>query len=273
MLLSELESLKSKLEKQTEKIVEGLRDELNIRNVGGDSFRATSVLEDIKTANQNFLSQLKDLSRGNHSTDEGRNSDSYFVLESHPDKDMMDGSENGGNEEMDGINVDCDPIVPIANDECGDVGTRVNDTKGIMIAWDNCRGGKILLTRPCFTFPSMTFPNMLTMCFCGDISKNIPPYRILRAKDVEHIKGGKQKLSNMKALVKQVIRAARMGNRLELIVKDWSPRKVLDLYTGVRHFFAFPCISNRKKRRDETISWKTYLNCLMKRKGKFIGEQ
>ena len=51
------------------------------------------------------------------------------------------------------------------------------------------------------------------MCFFGDISKNIPPYRMLRAKDVIHVKGGNQKLSSMKSLVKQVLRAAGIANR------------------------------------------------------------
>ena len=38
----------------------------------------------------------------------------------------------------------------------------------------------------------------------------IPSYRILKAKNVMHRKGGKQKLSNMKSLVKQAIRATGM---------------------------------------------------------------
>ena len=111
------------------------------------------------------------------------------------------------------------------------------------------------------------------MCFFGDISKNIPPYRILRAKDVIHVKGGKQKLSNMKSLVKQVLRAAGIANRHDLVVRNWSPQKVMDLYLGVRHFFDFPCLSSDKKRRYETISWKTYYNALSKRKGKLFWEQ
>jgi hypothetical protein len=149
----------------------------------------------------------------------------------------------------------------------------VDDSRGLMISWENCRGGNILLTTSSFSFPSMTFPNMLTMWFCGDISKNISPYRILKAKDVKQVKGGKQKLSNMKSLVKQVMRAATIANRHDLIVRSWSPGKVLALYRGVKHFFAFPTLLQGKARRYETISWKTYFNMLMKRKGKLFGEQ
>ena len=96
---------------------------------------------------------------------------------------------------------------------------------------------------------------------------------MLRAKDVMHVKGGKHKLSNMKYLVKQVLRAAGIVNKHDLFVRNWSPRKVMYLYLGVRHLFAFPCLSNDKNRRYEKISWKTYYNALSKRKGKLFGEQ
>ena len=115
----------------------------------------------------------------------------------------------------------------------------VNDTKGLNILWVNFRGGSILLTKPSFSIPSMTFTNMLAMWFFGGISKIIRPCRMLRAKDVQHVKGGKQKLSNMKSLVKQVISAVGIASRHDLVFQNWSPRKVMDLYLGVRHFLLF----------------------------------
>ena len=119
----------------------------------------------------------------------------------------------------------------------------------------------------------MTFTNMLAMWFCGDVSKNIPPYRMLRAKKFMHVKGGKQKLSNMKYLVKQVIKSVGITNIHDLVVQNWFSRKVMDLYLGVMYFFAFPCFSSDKKRRYETISWKKYYNALSKWKGKIFGGQ
>ena len=83
--------------------------------------------------------------------------------------------------------------------------TIVNETKGMKILWGTVFGGSILLTQPSFSFPSMIFTKMLYMYSCGDKSKNILPYRMLRKKYVMHVKGGKQNLSNMKYLVKQVI--------------------------------------------------------------------
>ena len=77
----------------------------------------------------------------------------------------------------------------------------------------------------------------------------------------------------MKYLVKQVSRAAGIDNRHDLVVRKWSPRKVMDSYLGVRHFFAFTFLSSDKMRRYEKISWKTYFNALKKRKGKLFGEK
>ena len=96
----------------------------------------------------------------------------------------------------------------------------VNETKRLKILWGNCCGGSILLTEISFSILSMAFTNMLEMWFCADISKNIPPYRMMRAKDVKHAKGGKQKLPNMKSLVEQVIRVAGIVDRHDLVVRN-----------------------------------------------------
>ena len=63
---------------------------------------------------------------------------------------------------------------------------------------------------------------------------------MLRAKYVMHVKGGKKNLSNMKYLVKQVLRAAGIANINDLVVQKCSPKKVTDLHLGVNHFFDFP---------------------------------
>ena len=49
------------------------------------------------------------------------------------------------------------------------------------------------MTRTSFSFLSITFTNMLAMWFFGGVSKNIPIYRMLRAKYFIHVNGGKQK--------------------------------------------------------------------------------
>ena len=147
----------------------------------------------------------------------------------------------------------------------------VNETKGLKILCGDYCGRSIILTQPYFSIPSMTFTNMLAMWFCGDISKNLPPYRMMRVKYVINVNGGKQKWSNIKYLVKKVIRAAGIANRHDLVAQNWFPRTVMDLYLFVRHFFAFPCLSSDKMRRCEKISWKTCQNGRAKYLGRSDG--
>jgi len=120
----------------------------------------------------------------------------------------------------------------------------------------------------------MSFVNMLGMWYCGDISKNIPPYRLLKACDVKGMKGGKQKISNMRCLVRHVERAAGLANVEHLIMNRWDQRGVLDLYGAVKHFFEFPSlVGGKHKRRYEQLCWKTFYNILItKRKGRLYGE-
>ena len=90
---------------------------------------------------------------------------------------------------------------------------------------------------------------MLAMWFYGYVSKTIPTYRMLRSKYVKHLRVGKKKISNMKYLVKQVIRATGNVVRHDLVFRNWLPMKVMDLYLGVRHFFAFTFLSSDNTRR------------------------
>ena len=149
----------------------------------------------------------------------------------------------------------------------------MKETKGPKISWGNCCGRIILLTQPYFSILSMKFTNMLEIWFYGDISKNVPPYRILRPKDGRPVNCGNQKLTNMKFLVRQVIRAAEISNRHDLVFRNWSSRKLMDLYLVFRNFFGFPFLSSDKRRHNETIPWETYFNALSKRKGKLFGYQ
>ena len=96
----------------------------------------------------------------------------------------------------------------------------VNDMKGLKILLGNCCEGSILLTQTSFEFLSMTLPNMLTMWFCGDIYINIPPERMFSLKYVKHPNREKQEISNMKYLVKQVIRAVGIVNRHDLVLQN-----------------------------------------------------
>ena len=71
---------------------------------------------------------------------------------------------------------------------------------------------------------------------------------MLKAIDVKHMKGGKQKLSNMRKLVSHVLRAATdLAGLQHLVVKEWNVRNVLDLYNAVKHWFKFPSLCSHKR--------------------------
>ena len=114
-----------------------------------------------------------------------------------------------------------------------------------MISLNNCRNRRILLLPQNYVFPSMTLPNLLTMWYCGDRLKNIPPYWMIRGSDMREMKVGIHKLSMMKKLVKNVEKGIRIVNLPHLLVKNSKLRHVLDIYNYVKHFFAFPYPNKR----------------------------
>ena len=133
-------------------------------------------------ANEYFLSKLHNLLGKSNSNYCGEMviANYYFVFNNYIDQQEeleVDGGGGGG-----GIYPP-----PVAEAE------MVNETKGLKILWGNCRGGSIILTQPSFSILSMTFTNMLAMWFCGDISKIIPPYRMMREEYVRHVNRGNQK--------------------------------------------------------------------------------
>ena len=107
------------------------------------------------------------------------------------------------------------------------------------MSWNNCRNGKIKLLPRSFQFPSMPLPSLIRMWYCGDIPKNIPPYRMLRGSDVDYMKHGKSKLSSMKKLMGFVIRAATVVNRPNLIKREMLVNDTLLMYHAVKHMFHF----------------------------------
>jgi len=97
----------------------------------------------------------------------------------------------------------------------------------------------------------------VTTWYCGDKSRGIPPYRVLRAWDVAHIKGGKCKLSMMRRVVDAVCRGATVVNQPQLVKKNMKEPEALELYQAVKHLFHFPALE-KKTRRYETLSWKSF---------------
>ena len=100
-----------------------------------------------------------------------------------------------------------------------------------------------------FFIPIYDIHKHVSNVFLRGYMKKYSSLKYVEVKLFMHVKGGKQKLSNMNSLVKQVIRSAGIANRHYLVVWNWSPRKVMYLYLGVSIFFAFPCLSSDEKKR------------------------
>ena len=58
MMMAEIEILKETIAKKTCAIVDGLKTELDKRNIGGDTYQATMVLEEVKRAHEMMYTKL-----------------------------------------------------------------------------------------------------------------------------------------------------------------------------------------------------------------------
>ena len=123
-----------------------------------------------------------------------------------------------------------------------------------------------------YNFPQLTLCSLVTGWYCGNQPKGIPPYKILKACDVQHLKGGKQKLSHFKKLMQAVEKAARIVNQPQLVKRVMSERDAITLYNNVKHLFHIPA-EHKKARRYETLSWKSYYNLLVQRKWRLYSEK
>ena len=61
MIMAEIEILKKKIAKKTCAIVYGLKKELDKRNMGGDTYQATMVLEEVKRAHEMMYTELRSI--------------------------------------------------------------------------------------------------------------------------------------------------------------------------------------------------------------------
>ena len=274
VMMNKFQEFQDTLKVQANVMIESLHKELNERGVGGEGYQASKLVQEMKEHNLHLMRKIDDISNSLCSGESRKKDGSEAALEDDgyivtgDDKEMIyDGGDKPIEDEQQQEETE---------QQDNDSNTDGQRQKGIVLKWANCKGGQLRYVSKDFVFPkSMSFPNMLTMWYCGDKSHNIPPYKVLRGSvDLKHLKSGKHQLSMMRRLVKAVERGARdvVGNS-NLIKRQWTPRAVLDLFEGTFHLFKFPTLTENTKRRYDTISWKSYYNILDKRKWKLLGEQ
>ena len=185
IMMSEMEVLKEVILSQKGDILYGLKEELNKRNIGGDTFQANGILEEVNRVHSRMMEVMKP---GNSNSNLGRNASEladYIHVQEDEDEEA---------------NVeDHFASQPTMNDV---------ESRGLIIQWKNCMNGRISLLPKAYKFPSMPLPNFIRMWYCGDKPKNVPPYKMLRHADLTGLKSYKQKITNMKKLIFHVERAA-----------------------------------------------------------------
>ena len=98
--------------------------------------------------------------------------------------------------------------------------------------------GKLQLLPDGFVIPFLTLSSLVTAWYCGNVSKGIPPYRLLRSWDLRHMKSAKAMLSQMRRVMKCVEKAVAIVNLPGLIKGKMEERDAITLYNSVKHFFS-----------------------------------
>ena len=175
MLMVEIEKLKNALAKQGSQIVEAMTKELDKRTVGGINFETNKLLGEVKT----LLTEVK------------TNTQSRALPNSQGDVDQEDNSDDFAVD----FDVDDDEqqetaaaVVPVRAAPATSTRTNARINQGLKIY--GASNGVFRLVPKDFAFPSLTLSTLVTAWHCGDRPNGIPPYKMLKCKDVKGIKSG-----------------------------------------------------------------------------------
>lgn len=235
-LLNQMSRLQLSMEESSSRFASNLREELDRRSVGGDSFMANQLLQDVRRTNE----EMRELLRGAVAVGQSRDNDNDGLptpVAHHPDR----------------------PFIV-------DTGAHGQHT---MYLW----GGKMRGVPEGFILPKMSLQTLITYWYCGSRQPSVPPLRILIAgRDFPNKKSMKIVLCQMKRLITHVNRAGVM-ERFDFSQQQWTTRRGTMLYEAVAHRFAFPTKSGHYERRHIHLSWKTVHELLVLNYCKLVGEQ
>eukprot|EP00957_Ditylum_brightwellii_P128575 9807875-Ditylum_brightwellii.AAC.1 len=214
------------MEPQTMEIIEKFKDELDVHGIGGQVFRATQVLDEIKKLHDKI-------------------------------EETLDNARTALTPRQINFNLPC--VSP-------DIEEQKEDGEDLIVIGElpaKENPPTILVYNEGDSQEAIPF-SVRKPKVISDLANNIPPYRVLSTHDVKLMKNGQFKLNMMRYLINAVYRAADFVNLPHLVVKEWTPRIALDLYNATKHVFFSPNTNTNAKRRYEAIVWKTYYNMLIK---------
>lgn len=236
-ILNEMATLKEMISLSSQDLKKTFKEELNNRGIGGERFQANEVLEGVKRIHERM------------------------------ERLVGSGLLSGGGAPvalvapttMGPIVADSD--VPILVDQ----GTPDRSTRKMY-----CWGGMLHNVPENFIIPRMSLHTLIVYWYCGSIQPYCPPLQFAKGHDFIK-KSMTQRLSQMRKLMKNVIRAAQ---KEQFYIRPGGIKTTIQatqLYEAVRKNFEYPAI-NERIRRHECIGWKTYYNIMTKQKWRFVGD-
>lgn len=234
MLMVEIQEIRREVKDSADKLFADICAELDKRKIGGEGFMDTKViLEEMRRSHADLDAKLQEM----HDKFAGGTSD---IRHGEGGMDV-----NGDVFELhvdDGDDADEKCMVSVI--EKGSLNSYCY--------WD----GKFRRLPKNFTFPSLSLSGLITRWYVRNSVKNIPPYRLLTAVDLETTKL-KKAHNHMTKLMKAVeIAAKEVGKWKGLRGNEWNVLEALALFDGIKHFFHYRKADDRVRRHPE-LRWRT----------------
>ncbi|KAL3771060.1 hypothetical protein ACHAWU_006437 [Discostella pseudostelligera] len=245
VILATCEELKLELRRAKEEIVSGVKEDLDNRQIGSQSYFDKEEIIEKMTAFHDEV--LKRMDRVGHS--------GYAALrrESGADDDAIQVS-GGANEDTSVVTHT--PITMVERDE-----------RRFQFFYN---AGTVSRLPEGFVFPKMTLATLLTSWFCGNQSTRTIPFKLLKAPEFEN-KREKLQLCKMRKLIGAVIVGAKQLGVWRDRRGAWDIGLTVRLFENVKHVFEYPT-KNGRIRRTVQISWLTVYNLYVKNGRTFATE-
>ena len=248
-ILSQLEEVKLQLKAATDKILNGVKEDLDGRRLGSESYFAKEeIVKEIQSMRADMTQRIDSIARS---------STSYALQVPY--------------------NVQQGPEVTIGEED-----TPPSSDQGAVTLFDRGTGHRfqyfysssgIRRLPEDFVFPKMSLPLLITSWFSGNESMRTVPYKLLRATEIKN-KKERYKLSQMKLLMMAVETAAKSVGSWDGLAPQkgpWNVGSTVRLFESVQHFFDYPSKS-KVKRRTAQISWQTVYNLFKQNHKAFVME-
>lgn len=207
-LLNKMSLVRTTIDDNGNEVVVALRRELNERGIGGETFLANTILDDVRKVHQQMEVIMTGAGRLNSSR---------------------------------GLNG-----LPVMTEPSTDAPMLVDQGEGQGRRRMYCWGGRLHNVPQNFILPRMTLQTLITYWFCGSNQPHCPPLCHAKPYDFPHKKNMKVVLCQMKRVINMVMRAGEIvhfgfGNGINTTVK------ATQLYEAVHEFFLYPSIRHKRR--------------------------